>query len=294
MPKKTNGAHPPDVKTQAELLNGVAAIHDVNTDPEAEYRAEVEEAKQLIAKTGASVLESNMRLGKLADGVETKYKGKTLNKFAGDIGMTDCVLGRLRSVYRAWYGEDFYTWLMTLSEDEQGSIKASPPILPSFEVARELQAHPDRFELIRQNSKMTSKEARALRLALKDPDERKKKDDNDTPILRTTRTQLQRIQRAANDAKGVALKLPLTREQKAALLAVFEPTCLPVIKAGGEALIATGTIIEQLQKEAAEEKAEREECKDLAAEAMRASAAEWEQMQTESKQDGQKPKKEAA
>jgi len=82
-----------------------------------------------------------MRLGELAAQVETNYGESSLKVFAKDIGMALCTLQRSRSTWRAW-----------------AEISATPPKL--YSVAQELQAHPDRAQIITNNPNITVREAR--------------------------------------------------------------------------------------------------------------------------------------
>jgi hypothetical protein len=101
------------------------------------YDAAVAEARQIIATAESG----RMRLGELAAQVETNYGESSLKAFAKDIGMALCTLQRSRSIWRAW-----------------AEISATPPKL--YSVAQELQAHPDRAQIITDNPNITVREAR--------------------------------------------------------------------------------------------------------------------------------------
>jgi hypothetical protein len=82
-------------------------------------------------------------LGELADGLKPIYGDKTLARFAKKIGLSADRLNRCRSVYRAWKG-----------------IEAPSP--KSDGVARALQAHPNRAEILKNNPNLTVREARTF------------------------------------------------------------------------------------------------------------------------------------
>ena len=101
----------------------------------------------------------NWRLGELAYRVEPRYGDKTLAKLAKENGdIAECTLRRRRNVYQAWRIE----------------IRAAPP--ESFSVAQELQAHPDRAQIIKDKPNITTREARKKAQAWKE--QKKKADPN--------------------------------------------------------------------------------------------------------------------
>jgi hypothetical protein len=140
----SNGSTPPQPTTpKAEPTKG-------GKKPAADdkqFWAAVTEARQILARENAGW----WRLGELADNVVAVYGEKKLDKFAKEIGIAACTVGRHRSVYRAWYRE--------------GTEAPGPESLPtSYAVARELQAQPDRFDQIEANPNMSKREARDIRL----------------------------------------------------------------------------------------------------------------------------------
>jgi hypothetical protein len=113
-----------------------------------EYKAKVEDGRRIVKQMAAdreTAENHKMKLGELADGVAKVYSEGRLERYAKDIGMPASTLKRCRSVYRAWYGED-------------APKEAAPP--ESFSVAQELQAHPGRFDIIKQKPDLTAREAR--------------------------------------------------------------------------------------------------------------------------------------
>jgi hypothetical protein len=108
-------------------------------DETIEYNVAVREGKQILEHTDSGQL----RLGELADKIQPIYGEKTLTKFAKAIGIAPCTAGRYRSVYRAW------------------KSAPEPQCIPKFfSVAKELEAHPERFQIIRDNPNITKREAR--------------------------------------------------------------------------------------------------------------------------------------
>src|SRR5262249_6462893 len=104
-----------------------------------QYVAWVTEAKQIDQTAD----KGQMRLAKIAAQVETKYGEESLKQFAKDTGIALCTLQRRRSVWRAWE-----------------EIQAAPPKL--YSVAQELQAHPERGRIIKEEPDITSSRARKL------------------------------------------------------------------------------------------------------------------------------------
>src|SRR5262249_14287577 len=105
----------------------------------------IEEGKKLVAKLKsqeAAVKLTEMELGELADRLKPEYGEKTVAVFAHKIGVPAAALKRWRSAYRAWKG------------------KEAPGA--SFAVAKELQAHPLREEIVREQPNLTKREARSI------------------------------------------------------------------------------------------------------------------------------------
>jgi hypothetical protein len=113
---------------------------EAEAEPKVDYDAAVAEGRRIVA----DIEGRRMRLGQLADQVATGYGDESLKRFAVEIGIKAVSLERCRSVFRAWKGK-----------------KAPAP--KSYSVAQELQAYPDRFELLKNNPDMSKREARKLR-----------------------------------------------------------------------------------------------------------------------------------
>jgi hypothetical protein len=102
------------------------------------YDVAVREGKRILAE-----MERRWwRLCEIADSLEPRYGERTVERFAEDIGVIPCTFVRRMSVYQAWKSAP--------------GPKCYPPC---FAVARELQSHPDRFEIIRKNPDITKRKA---------------------------------------------------------------------------------------------------------------------------------------
>jgi hypothetical protein len=110
-----------------------------NQAEQADWNKLVAQGKKLVAALHSKERE----LGKLADGVETKYGKESLARFAEELEVKVATLNRCRSAYRAFKGTD------------SGSGA-------SFAVLKALQAHPDRAEIIKDNPKLTKRQATAI------------------------------------------------------------------------------------------------------------------------------------
>src|SRR5215472_4609103 len=106
------------------------------------YDLAVREGKQIVA----AMEQDWWRLCELADRTETRYDEQTLQHFAKDIGAVFCTFARRMSVYRAW----------------RKSAPGPESYPRCFAVARELQSHPARFEIIKTNPNITQRQASEL------------------------------------------------------------------------------------------------------------------------------------
>ena len=110
-----------------------------NQAEQADWNKLVAQGKKLVA-----ALDSNERnLGELADSVETKYRKKSLARFAEEIEVKFSTLNRCRSAYRAWKG-----------------IEIKGPS-PKSGVLQALATHPAKEEILK-NPPKTVREARTL------------------------------------------------------------------------------------------------------------------------------------
>jgi hypothetical protein len=122
------------------------------------------EGKRLVAEMDATAKKrdetadrNNLRLGELADQVATVYKENSLGKFAAEIGMAHCTIKRRRTTYRQY----------------KDILKSDPGLLSTttYSVARELEKHPERGRLIKENPTMTKRQAAKLMKAYREKPE---------------------------------------------------------------------------------------------------------------------------
>jgi hypothetical protein len=190
-----------------------------------DYDTALAEGKQLVAKLDAA-LAGKMRLGELADEIGRGYGDDRLRHFAKEIGIAACTLARCRSVFRAWKGA---------------------PAPKSFAVAQELQAHPNRVQIIERDPDISKRKARQFRRRL-DRENRLAPDHLREETKRWFRAVIQRAGetiRSAHVADGVVEPglRQLTRE-------VVEPRLLPTLRDAAEALVRLAEYLENLTQEA--------------------------------------------
>jgi hypothetical protein len=112
------------------------------------YDDAVSEGKKIVAQINDVTEHGHWRLGELADKADTKkYKDRTQANLAKEWGIAACTLKRYVSVYPAYKGLN---------------IGAPGPQSGSYSVRRELETHPDRGRLIRENPTMTKRDAQEL------------------------------------------------------------------------------------------------------------------------------------
>jgi hypothetical protein len=201
-------------EAQARQVRQRLQTVQTEAEPKIDYDAAVAEAKKIIARMETSQ-DRRMRLGELADQVEKSYGERKLERFAADIGMTACTLGRCRSVFRAWRTK-----------------KAPAP--KSYSVAQELQTHPDRFELIRRNPNMTKHEARKIRHRL-----RKEQQGTAGYLLEEQKRWFKAVVEHANAVLRAAAVLDseVAPQVLQALREAIQPKLLPDLREAGKALI---------------------------------------------------------
>ena len=123
------------------------------------YDQAVAEGKKILADAERG----QWRLGELAHNVEKGYGERKLAKFAEAIGVAPCTLLRYRDVYRAW-------------KDICAPGRES---IPSYAVLRELAAHPNHEQIIRDNPKITKREAYELRRKYQGKEKEKQKQEDE-------------------------------------------------------------------------------------------------------------------
>jgi hypothetical protein len=229
------------------------------------YDAAVREGKRIVAEMDEmeqSHWRRLWRLCELADGIETQYGEQTLQRFAKDIGVVPCTFVRRMSVYQAWK-----------------SAPGPESYPPNFAVARELQSHPDRFEIIKNNPNITKREASELARQWREQEQAGDDADDDVgvgaeqvalPLRASTRrdnnerwvnTLIQFSNEAVSDADRVRDKAvrfagmangEMEAELRDALRALLEPTLLLEVRKAGEAMKEGGAALIGLHNRLAE------------------------------------------
>jgi hypothetical protein len=195
------------------------------TEGAIDYETAVAEGKEIIAEIDSS-RDRLMRLGELADEVGSGYGEGRLKRFAKEIGIAACTLARCRSVFRAWPKE--------------------APAPKSYAVAQELQAHPNRLEIIRQNPDMTKRKAREIRRR-HDRETRSAPDHIREEAKRWFRNVVQRAGEAIRDADFADSEVSPNLRQ--ATREAIEPMLLPTLREAAAALIRLAAYLEQLTQE---------------------------------------------
>jgi hypothetical protein len=190
------------------------------------YDAAVREGKRIVAKMEREW----WQLCELADGIETQYGDGTLERFAKDIGVVPCTFLRRMSVYQAWK-----------------SAPGPKSDLPCLAVARELQSHPDRFEIIKNNPNVTKREASELARQY-----RSEPGDDKPPDWQRQHT-ASWFKDLYNLATKAIQQAQITNEivPQQQLREVLEPMAawLPTIREAGEAYITLANDLENLLKQ---------------------------------------------
>ena len=182
--------------------------------PEISFEDAVAEGKALIA----SADRNDWRLAELADQVDTIYGENKLAEFATKIGLAHCTIKRRRSTFRNW----------------KDILKGDPGLLSSlsYSTARELETHPDRARLIKENPKMSKRQATACMKAFHNkPESQTKRRWNDL---------LKRAGKAIADENFLKLDPQI-------LLDVVEPSMLATIRDGAQAWIRLADGLEKLE-----------------------------------------------
>jgi hypothetical protein len=146
----------------SEQTKGPVTNGHVPADTAIPFDAGVDEAKKILANIEKVSDAGHLRIGEIADKLETKYGDRTLAKFAEAIGKSPSCVKRWLSVYRAWKNTQIVaTWPQSKT--------------PPYSVLRELQDIPDREQIILDDPKMTVREAIALKREREGKDKNKGK-----------------------------------------------------------------------------------------------------------------------
>jgi hypothetical protein len=229
---KPNGKHP-------EPTTATSAPADTIS-----FDAAVDEGKRILAKIDEAE-RGQLRLGELADKLETQYGDRTLAKYAEALDIAPCTLKRYRDVYRAWKG------------------KISAPGRVSYAVLRELAPNadnPECQEFIRANPDITKRKAHDLKRKLKGTEEVKaqetKEEAEAAEALRETKKWFSDVVTLGNQIRGLAdvTHHCTTDEQWSRLLDNVEPQQLKDIWRAGTTLVRFASQLEWLlDKQVAED-----------------------------------------
>jgi hypothetical protein len=177
------------------------------------YERAVSEAKELVLKLKDVSVHVQLRLGELADRVETKYKDRTLAHFAKDIKIATCTLARYRDVYRAWKPTN-------ICDPGRKSY-------PSYSVLRELATHPDKEEIIDQAPNLTKREAHIEMRKLKGAEEGQQREEEENDWRKNNRRWFRELYKHALEvSRMVEMAVNSTPEKQRELLQVVEPLLL--------------------------------------------------------------------
>lgn len=190
-------------------------------DVDFSWESAVAEGKYLVAESkqiSATADRNSWRLAELADAVSAQYGENKLGQFASEIGLAACTVKRRRSTYRNW----------------NEILKGDPGLLLSYSVARELEKHPQRKRLIKENPAMTKRDATALMKAYRNKSE----------------GEMQRWWRELTKRAGKALAdETVLRTDQQNLLKVVQPAMLSTLREAGLAWIRLADGLEELFKD---------------------------------------------
>jgi hypothetical protein len=172
----------------------------------------VRQGKALVAQIDRNWME----LVELADEIKRQLGKKSYKLFLEVVAISDCTIERHRNVYKAW------------------AEKPAPGPVP-YAVARELQKHPDRFEIIKLKPDLTKRAAAKIMREWRDPDQ----DDGDQPskkgkwnVKETRRWFKDLVERAA---RAIEDGPAIDKVDPAVLRQAIEPTAFVTIIKGSEA-----------------------------------------------------------
>ena len=223
--RKSNGHDPApasDTSAPTENINFHKAVIEGK-----EILAKIEEAKR-----------GQLRLGELADQLETQYGERTLAKFAKELDIAPCTLARYRDVYRDWDGAGIRT-----------------PGRVSYAVLRELAPHaskPECQEAIRANPNITERTAQDLKRKLDSAGKEKAQETKEAAdaaeALRETKKWFGDLVIDANKIRGLAdvTEHCTTDEQWCRLLDNVERQQLADIRRTGNTLVRLADQLEYL------------------------------------------------
>jgi hypothetical protein len=222
--RKPNGKHPEpatDTNASSDTIN---------------FDDAVAEGKAIITKIEEAE-RGQLRLGELADQLETQYGDRTLAKYAEALDIAPCTLKRYRDVYRAWKG------------------KISAPGRVSYAVLRELAPNasdPECQEAIRDNLNMTKRAALDLKRKLdnvgKEKAQETKEEAEAAEALRETKKWWSDVVTGSNQIRGLAdvTHHCTTDEQWSRVLENVEQQQLMYVRGSGNTQVRLADLLEYL------------------------------------------------
>jgi excisionase family DNA binding protein len=202
---------------------------DTSAAPEViRYEDAVSQGKELVSELEAVAARNQLQLGELADRVETKYKDRTLARFAKDIGVVECTLKRYRDVYRAWKSTNICA----------PGRKSFPP----YAVLRELETHPDKEKIIQEHPNITKREAHSLKRQQSYIAKEKREQEQEERWLKHNRGWFKELVTLAGEVMRTVAAVNVderTPEQQEGLCQVIDPNLLRRVRASGSVLVKT-------------------------------------------------------
>jgi hypothetical protein len=140
------GATDAERANAAEKAEAIRQKHGKGTVGGEAWRADVELGRELLK----SLDQHQWDLGKLAANVPKKYGEANFEQFAKAIGIKFKTLKNYRGTWNAWFG------------GETARSRADSEMTVSYSTACALNAHPDRWDLIKKRPDITEEEAREI------------------------------------------------------------------------------------------------------------------------------------
>jgi hypothetical protein len=198
------------------------------------YDKAVTEGRNLIKQMDAEERRVQMRLGELAARIEPIHGDRTIAKFAKELGYSTCTMHRFRKVYEAWDGME---------------IVAPGPV--SYAVLRELKDHPNREAIVKEDPKISKRDAIKFKREHEGkPTNKKQTNKSRDGQQEELKRWLRQVIGLANDVIRAAGQVQVTD----ALLQIVEPDLLPTLREAGAAFLSLADQLEHQDKQAEPEK----------------------------------------
>jgi hypothetical protein len=195
------------------------------------YERAVREGQEIVLEIEATTSRCQLRLGELAHKVETKYNDRTLAKFAEEIGISACTLGRYRDVYRAF----------------PNICAPGRKSFPSYAALRDLATHPDREQIIRENPNITKRKAHQLMRNRECDAKELREQEQEADWMKHNRRWFKKLCAIAREASRTADVLDCcSPEQLENLHNAIDPNLLMYIRGAGVRLIKTAERLAEL------------------------------------------------